>query len=389
MKTVLTLFLSSFIFSNLYSQVVSQDSIPIFISTSVFEEELEWIEDDEWINLRITEFNTNEVYYDTSATVYLSGGFSDTVYLDSGLYKCEVLDIGANVNMPTILLNNGDIVPWGYPDYEYYLFSVTPYVDPCLTMSTNDTIDIVACESYSWNNVEYTESGFYTDSLTSSLGCESVINLNLIVNYSSTCLTTVESCNGTYEWNGQSYTQSGEYIFETINSAGCDSIATLVLAIDNVVDKPNIVQYYSTTLKTDENQFYQWYRNGNLLEGETTQYLNFSVGGSYTVIVKNSLDCEEESEPFIVGEAPSEDDDFSLSAYPNPTSGMFTLEIPSIIEEYTIKLYNQIGELKLLINSENVYTSNPNINIGNFPNGFYLIKFCYDDNVLSQSIIKN
>ncbi|MDB0006983.1 hypothetical protein N9E30_03430 [Flavobacteriales bacterium] len=169
MKTVLTLFFSSFIFSNLYSQVVSQDSIPIFISTSVLEEELEWIEDDEWINLRITEFNINEVYYDTSATVYLSGGFSDTVYLDSGLYKCEVLDIGANVNMPTILLNNGDIVPWGYPDYEYYLFSVTPYVDPCLTMSTNDTIDIVACESYSWNNVEYNESGFYTDSLTSSL----------------------------------------------------------------------------------------------------------------------------------------------------------------------------------------------------------------------------
>ena len=80
-----------------------------------------------------------------------------------------ILDIGANVNMPTILLNNGDIVPWGYPDYEYYLFSVTPYVDPCLTMSTNDTIDIVACESYSWNNVEYNESGFYTDSLTSSL----------------------------------------------------------------------------------------------------------------------------------------------------------------------------------------------------------------------------
>ena len=92
---------------------------------------------------------------------------------------------------------------------------------------------------------------------------------------------------------------------------------------------------------------------------------------------------------FIFGEAPSEDDDLSLSAYPNPTSGMFTLEIPSIIEEYTIKLYNQIGELKLLINSENVYNSNPNINIGNFPNGFYLIKLIYDDNVLSQSIIKN
>lgn len=384
-------FLSFFIISNLYSQVESQDSIPVIISTTVFEEELEWMEYDEWIDLRITEFNTNEVYYDTSATVYLSGGFSDTVYLDSGLYKCEVLDIGANVYLPTILLNNGDIVPWGYPNYDYYLFSVTPYVDPYLTMSSNDTIDIVTCEYYTWNNIEYTESGFYIDFLTSSLGCDSVINLNLIVNYSSTSSTTVESCNGNYEWNGQNYSESGEYIYETTNIFGCDSIATLVLVIDNMVEKPLIVQHFSTTLKTDENQFYQWYHQGNILEGETGQFLNINEGGSYTVVVKNSLDCEEESDPFIIGASSENNDEISFSVYPNPTNGMFTIDLPIEIltTEYTVELYNQIGELKLLLNSENMYTSSPNINIGNLPNGFYLVKLKFDGNTLSQSIIKN
>lgn len=99
----------------------AQGSIPITISTDIF-----YGNQDESIHLKITDSITSQVWYDTVATVSLSNGFMDTVYLDSSIYKCEVIDIGANVNMPKIELNNGSYAQWGYPDYEYYLidFSV-------------------------------------------------------------------------------------------------------------------------------------------------------------------------------------------------------------------------------------------------------------------------
>lgn len=99
--------------------VQAQGSIPIPISTDIF-----FGNQDEWIHLKITDTLTNQVWYDTLATVTVSSGFVDTVYLDSATYKCEILSIGANVNMPTIELDDGSFAQWGYPDYEYYLFTI-------------------------------------------------------------------------------------------------------------------------------------------------------------------------------------------------------------------------------------------------------------------------
>jgi len=77
-------------------------SIPVVISTNLFVGD-----EDEWIHLKITDTLTNQVWYDNLATVTVSDGFSHTIYLDSATYKCEILDIGANVNMPTIILRKG------------------------------------------------------------------------------------------------------------------------------------------------------------------------------------------------------------------------------------------------------------------------------------------
>jgi hypothetical protein len=104
-------------------KAVCQDSIPITISVSIFE----YFEGDEWIHLKISNFSTSEVRYDSLAIVTKDYGFNDTVYLDSGTYKCEIIDMGANVSMPIITLNDGFIVPWGYPDYEYFLFTLPSY----------------------------------------------------------------------------------------------------------------------------------------------------------------------------------------------------------------------------------------------------------------------
>ena len=50
----------------------SQDSIPLKISTNIFYDTL-----DEWIHLKISNILTNDVVYDSSATVTYLNGFKD------------------------------------------------------------------------------------------------------------------------------------------------------------------------------------------------------------------------------------------------------------------------------------------------------------------------
>lgn len=115
------LFLVCATFSISFASLSQQDSIPVSIYTSIFYDTL-----DEWIELEIEDTNTNVLWYDTAATVYYVGGFRDTAYLDSGTYRCEIIDMGANVNMPEIKINNGQIiVPWNFNE-QAYIFTV-PY----------------------------------------------------------------------------------------------------------------------------------------------------------------------------------------------------------------------------------------------------------------------
>lgn len=97
---------------------------------------------------------------------------------------------------------------------------------------TYNTINQTACNSYTLNSQTYTTSGTYTQTLVNAAGCDSIITLNLTINYSTTSTTNVTECD-TYTWtNGITYTTSGVYTQTLTNAAGCDSIATLNLTIN-------------------------------------------------------------------------------------------------------------------------------------------------------------
>ena len=128
----------------------------------------------------------------------------------------------------------------------------------------------LACDSYFWNNIMYSNSGIYTNTTIAANGCDSTAILNLTINNSSNSTTYVQSCND-YNWNGNIYTVSGTYPFEALNSAGCDSIAYLVLTISNFST--------STTLVKDCNPY--------LWNGVTYEY-----SGIYTDTSTNVFGCD-------------------------------------------------------------------------------------------------
>jgi hypothetical protein len=94
---------------------------------------------------------------------------------------------------------------------------------------------ICAGEVYSWDNVQYTTTGSYSRKYISMEGCDSIVTLNLTVAETYDIEFTDTICAGeTYRWNSEKYTESGSYTQSLTTQYGCDSIVTLHLIVGDV-----------------------------------------------------------------------------------------------------------------------------------------------------------
>lgn len=91
--------------------------------------------------------------------------------------------------------------------------------------------EAVACDAYLWNESTLTEGGNYTDTLLSTLSCDSVLHLHLVLYQSGYDTLYVYTMATSYFFNGTAYTASGTYDYPTQTIHGCDSIVTLVLTL--------------------------------------------------------------------------------------------------------------------------------------------------------------
>ena len=64
--------------------------------------------------------------------------------------------------------------------------------------------------------------------------------MSLIVNYSSTGYDSIEACDNVF-WNGSNYDTSGIYTDTLINAVGCDSVVTLDLTINYSTNTTDIL----------------------------------------------------------------------------------------------------------------------------------------------------
>ena len=97
------------------------------------------------------------------------------------------------------------------------------------------TDTVVTCNSYyTWidGNTYLTSNNTVVDTLTNSLGCDSIVALNLTIS-GQYAIDTVVECASYYTWiNGITYTQSIIGVSDTLNNAsGCDSVVYLNLNI--------------------------------------------------------------------------------------------------------------------------------------------------------------
>ncbi len=113
----------------------------------------------------------------------------------------------------------------------------------CNSITTNIQNTICFGESFSFNGQLLTESAVYIDTIPTTLGCDSIINLELKVVESITENETVTRCEGeTYDFKGAILAESGTYRDTIKNNQGCDSlVSVLELIILNDVPISNTI----------------------------------------------------------------------------------------------------------------------------------------------------
>ena len=121
-----------------------------------------------------------------------------------------------------------------------------------------------ACDSYTWNGVEHTESGVYIDTLQTIQGGDSIEILNLTINYTQTA-TFTETAVGSFDWNGTTLTESGDYIDTLQTLQGCDSIIILHLTI-TPQEEPKDYDLRILTFEDEDAKFEQFYMGDSYAE---------------------------------------------------------------------------------------------------------------------------
>lgn len=184
--------------------------------------------------------------------------------------------------------------------------------------------------------------------------CDSLLILHLTVRDSVFGEFSHIACNR-YSWNGQNYTQSGDYTQVLTDIHGCDSIVTLHLeilepAVEIVTSGDDFCEYGEIVLNavSDYNE-YIWNT------GDTTSFLSVTQPGFYTVTVTQG-DCQA-TDNYTVSAC-----DF-LIVLPNaitPSKGdglNDCLFLPGYVHrflsEFSIEIYNRWGALVYYSNDMN------------------------------------
>lgn len=144
-------------------------------------------------------------------------------------------------------------------------------------------VAICAGESYDFNGLLLTAAGNYSDTLTATGGCDSLVTLALTILPVSESTTEASICAGeTYLFAGENLADAGTYTAHLTSSNGCDSVAVLHL---------NVMPMLITTLEatTCANVAYPFHGLALSLPGTYTAVLTASNGCDSTIILHLSV----------------------------------------------------------------------------------------------------
>jgi hypothetical protein len=208
------------------------------------------------------------------------------------------------------------------------------------TSNISLTQTICQGDSFYFNNTYLKSAGVYINKLTNTKGCDSIISLTLMINSFKMSSITKSICTGDSIFFGSKYyKQQGAYQAKSKAQNGCDSIVNLNLIL---LSSPsiNIVQSSNQLVATSGFPKYQWFLNSVKLDSSRNT-LFIATSGNYKVEVEDINGCKNSSSkavsilPVKINTLTSRE----IVLYPSPSLGVVYisgLEAPVLIQVYDV-----------------------------------------------------
>ncbi len=247
-----------------------------------------------------------------------------------------------------------------------------------------------ACDSLTWidgNTYTFSNTG-NTYNLINAAGCDSIVTLDLTLNYSGSSYLLQEVCTFPFTSNGTTYNAAGVYTTTSVGTNGCPVIDSVdVVQITPIAVFANETAIESGIIETATiGQSYQWIDCGTQanISGQTTNTYAPQSNGSYAVIVEFPGNCFSTSNCVLIDYLSIEESTaVNFQVYPNPSNGTIQISLPSNASA-EIVLSDMNGKViytKILLDGMNTLT------VPNLEKGTYMMVLKTNDTVQQQKII--
>jgi PKD repeat protein len=311
------------------------------------------------------------------------------VYTSSGTYSVRL--IARNVSDADTLIQQITI---GTPP------TATITASGSLNLCNGDTVTLYASggDFYQWNTGVVTEDISVTATgtffVTAVNNCGSDVSQSVTVNFFSQVQNTFADtiCSGsTYNFNGTLLSQSGTYSDTLTSVNGCDSISSLSLTVQSL-PAPVISLLGYDTLATSLFNSYQWLFEGNLVNGAVQQQYLASQNGYYAVFVTDEYGCSDTSAEyhFVITMLTEKEKNVFGILYPNPSCDKLIIEAASFSgSNGTIKMVDEDGSVVLSQTVLSEQWKNPvTLNIHDLASGIYLVVLSNRNQQFIKRIVK-
>jgi PKD repeat protein len=195
---------------------------------------------------------------------------------------------------------------------------------------------------------------------------------------------------------GATTAASGTYTVVASLGACSSNVASVTINVKPAPNKPTIsISASNDTLICDTiASVYQWFSNTTAIGGATQRRFKPLVNGNYSVRIGNGQNCFNTSVAyaFVISSVGSEFLNQAVSVYPNPSKGVFKLNIEheGSASEVKVTVFDVLGKAVYSSSdrkSDVVYQQE--IDLQNMPNGMYFVQIQEGDMMVTKRVLKS
>ncbi len=291
---------------------------------------------------------------------------------------------------PELVDINGD------GDVDLFVFAGIPggqtlqYFENSICQPETNDVAVSLCEgdAVKVGGNTYTEEGNYSIHLSGSDGCDSIVNLTINVVLPTTIFLNESICEGeSFVVGDETFTASGDYTVYVVASNGCDSIINLTLVVIHL----DIAVTVNENILTSNQTFasYQWFdcNTGEDIAGATGQSFVATSTGNYAVRIIDGNGCTALSacNAVVISSTTKPELANQISIFPNPADDLLHVLNISPYPVSGLSVINQYGQ-KLYENSEAGIAT---VDVSRFESGMYYLKLDFNGSVIMKKFIIN